>query len=191
MGQAHAPAGAIRPLTPKDVTLFRDHLLRLDDQVRRNRFAMGVSDAFLERYAGQAFSNGAVLLGYVQGGCLRAAAELRPLGRHEAEAAFSTEGDFLGRGIGTALFARLLAEARGLKLRRLYMNCLAQNRAMQALARKFSAELTFEADGVLGILDAAVPSSSQAPPVGPGGVGPFTTAILQLPARWRELLPWR
>ena len=44
-------AASVRKLWPTEGHLFRDHLLRLDKDSRRMRFAHGVSDSFIEDYA--------------------------------------------------------------------------------------------------------------------------------------------
>jgi GNAT superfamily N-acetyltransferase len=191
MGQAAPPGGIFRRLGAADVALFREHLIRLDPDTRRDRFAMGASDSFLARYAEQAFAGDAVLFGFVEAGRLRAVAELRPFDSREAEAAFSIERDFRRRGLATELFSRLITAARNRRLRRLYMNCLAHNRAMQGLARKFSAELTFESDSVLAIVTAPPGSPASVMQEAGDAMGVFTTAILQLQGRWLGLTPFR
>lgn len=189
MGQA-IDDDQIRKLWPSDVERFREHLLRLDPASRLSRFAMPATDPFLERYAEACFAPGAlaegiVMLGHIRAGAIRGAAELRPIGRREAEAAFSVEPVCRGRGVGTALFARVIATARHRKLKRLYMSCLSHNRAMQALARKFSAQLIFESADVLSLVD----HDQQAP--APDGDAGYATAILDLQTRWFNLLPRR
>jgi PAS domain S-box-containing protein len=92
---------------------------------------------------------------------VRAAAELRPLGAYlqgEAEAAFSVERDWQGMGFGTELMGRVIRSARNRGIRRLYMNCLAENRKMQHIARKYEAELKFEEGEVLAELLPAAPN---------------------------------
>ena len=42
--QEHSHDGSIRKLWVADTAAFRDHLLRLDPQTRRNRFGMAASD---------------------------------------------------------------------------------------------------------------------------------------------------
>jgi GNAT superfamily N-acetyltransferase len=195
MGQAF-PDDTIRKLWPTDLPQFRAHLLRLDPASRDSRFAMAVTDGFLERYAETSFSpssfaQGVVMFGHFSGGVMRGAAELRPIGRREAEAAFSVEPLCRGRGVGTVLFERLVMTARNRRLKRLYMSCLARNRAMQALARKFEAELVFEAADVLGIVEGAPPSMASLMGEAVTDVAGYATAILDLQARWFRLLPRR
>jgi len=97
--------GIIRKLWPTEVGKFREHLLRLDPESRRMRFAHAVSDVFIEDYANRMHHMGSIVYGYFEGPHLRAAAELRKLSAvwgEEAEAAFSVEKDWQGKGIGTA-----------------------------------------------------------------------------------------
>lgn len=151
--------GHIRKLTYADLSEFRDHLLRLSPEARRSRFAMKASDAFLRSYAQTSFTLGTVIHGYFEDGTLRAVAELRPIdNRTMAEAAFSVEEGWQKSGIGTKLMELTLIAARNRGLSHLYINCLATNRAMQVLARKFAAELTFEAGDVIGRLEPTSPS---------------------------------
>jgi GNAT superfamily N-acetyltransferase len=180
MGQASTPPGLIRLLTPEDLTLFREHLRRLDEDARRDRFAMGATDAFIDRYAQCAVALDTTQIGYFACGELRAVAELRLVGRREAEMAFTVEPACRRQGIGTALFRELIEAARQHRVRRLYGSCLARNRAMQALARKFEAELVFEAADVLGIVERGRDAETV-----------FATAILDLPPRWLGLLSRR
>jgi GNAT superfamily N-acetyltransferase len=143
----------MRKLWPTEVGRFRQHLLRLDKQSRRLRFAHSVSDVFIEEYASRMAEFGSIVYGYLLDGQVRAAAELRKLGDvwgEEAEAAFSVEPPFQDQGIGTQLMGRIVRAARNRGLRRLYMSCLAENSRMQSIARKYDAELRFEFGEVIG-----------------------------------------
>src|SRR5262249_29591620 len=83
---------AVRKLWVGEPELYRQHLLRLDAESRRNRFGGAVSDEFIRRYSGPSTLNGAVIYGFFVKGVLRGAAELRLLARAgEAEAALSVE----------------------------------------------------------------------------------------------------
>ena len=153
MSEQHSMPGTIRKLWPTETTAFRDHLLRLDPDSRRLRFAHGVSTAFIEDYAGRMNDMGSIVFGYVEGNDVRAAAELRKLGDRwgtEAEAAFSVEKTHQDHGLGTELMGRVIRSARNRGIHRLYMSCLAENSKMQAIARKHEAELKFEYGEVIG-----------------------------------------
>lgn len=143
----------IRKLWPSETERFRDHLLRLDRESRRMRFAHGVSDSFIEDYASRMSELGSVVFGYVVDGEVRAAAELRKLGDtwgHEAEAAFSVEPAYQEKGIGTELMGRIIRAARNRGVQLLYMSCLAENAKMQSIARRYDADLKFEYGEVVG-----------------------------------------
>jgi len=147
------PGSAIRKLWVGETGLYRDHLLRLDPASRRSRFAGAVSDDFVRDYAGLAPGIDAVIHGFFLDGILRGAAELRRVGTplaREAEAAFSIERPWQSHGVGSALLERTLLVARNRGIRFLHMACLADNKRMQQLARKFEAELSFDFASVVG-----------------------------------------
>jgi len=153
--------GVIRKLWINETDLYRDHLLRLDGESRRNRFGGGVSDEFIRSYVDLATGLDAVIHGFFVDGSLRGAGELRPLGAGfgaEAEAAFSIEKPWQSHGVGTALLERTLLAARNRGFKLLHMACLAENRRMQQLARKFDAELTFDFGSVVGEVEAPQPT---------------------------------
>jgi GNAT superfamily N-acetyltransferase len=141
-----SPGGRlIRKLWIGDRAAYRDHLLRLDPASRRSRFGGGVSDDFICNYVELSRQLGSVLHGFFVDGTLRGVAELRPLGEHrEAEAALSIEQPWQKHGVGSALLKRTLLSARNRGVKRLHMACLADNKPMQRLARKFGAELSFD-----------------------------------------------
>ena len=145
--------GTIRKLWQSESDKFRDHLLRLDKDSRRMRFAHAVSDNFIDDYAGRMNEMGAIVYGYLEGGEVRAVAELKKLGDtwgQEAEAAFSVEPGYQEKGIGTELMGRVIRAGRNRSVNHLYMSCLAENRKMQAIARKHEADLRFEYGEVIG-----------------------------------------
>jgi GNAT superfamily N-acetyltransferase len=145
--------GIIRRLWPTEAEKFRDHLLRLDKESRRLRFAHSVSDAFIGDYASRMSEFGSLVYGYIVDGKVRGAAELRRLGDawgEEAEAAFSVESAYQDIGVGSDLMGRVVRAARNRRIRRLYMSCLAENAKMQVIARKHEAVLRFEYGEVVG-----------------------------------------
>lgn len=147
--------GKIRALTSKDKSLFCEHLLRLDPETRRSRFAMPADDAFMLSYAETSFAIGPIIFGYFEDGVLRGVAELRPLPEPDvAEAAFSVENAWRRQGIGAQLMHTLLDEACRQNIEHIYISCLATNLTMQALARKFSARFTYQAGDMIGLIKA-------------------------------------
>ena len=104
-----------------------------------------MSDEFVRDDANLSFGIDVIVHGSFVDDMLRGAAELRPIGApltREVEAAFSIEKPWQSHGVGSVLLERTLLVARNRGLRFIYMACLADNRRMQQLARKFDAELS-------------------------------------------------
>jgi GNAT superfamily N-acetyltransferase len=153
--------GVIRKLWMGEAAKYRDHLLRLDIDSRYSRFAGGVSDDFVTRYAEMSNVLDAVLYGFFLGRTMHGAAELRPLGARfprQVEAAISVEKRWQSHGVGSALLRHILLAARNRGFRLLHMACLADNRRMQQLARKFDAELSFDFGNVVGEVESSRPT---------------------------------
>jgi RimJ/RimL family protein N-acetyltransferase len=153
MSKRQIIAGTVRKLWPTEMDKFREHLLRLDRDSRRLRFAHVVTDAFIEEYASQAAENGSVVYALFEDDKIRAAAELKKTGDswgQDGEAAFSVERHFQNAGHGTELMGRVIRSARNRGIQHLYVSCLAENTKMQAIARKYEAELKFEYGEVIG-----------------------------------------
>lgn len=186
MNGQKAEEGIVRRLWPTETDKLCDHLLRLDRESRRMRFAHSVSDAFVAEYAGRMSAFGSLVFGHVVDGKVRGAAELRRLGDTwggEAEAAFSVEKAWQDQGVGTELMGRVVRAARNRRIKRLYMSCLAENARMQAIARKHEATLRFEYGEVIGEILPAHPSYfSQVAEAAEDRVG-FMIAVLDLHSR--------
>jgi GNAT superfamily N-acetyltransferase len=178
--------GTIRKLWIGESGKYREHLLRLDPESRRNRFGGAVSDEFIEQFVELTLGLDAIIHGFFIDGVLRGAAELRPLGSgfaHEAEAAFSIEKPWQSHGVGSELLKRTLLAARNRGIRLLHMSCLANNQRMQQLARKFDAELTFDFGSVVGEVEASFPTPmSMLREMMADGHG-FATAVLDAQSR--------
>lgn len=177
--------GTIRKLWIGEAEIYRDHLLRLDRESRRNRFAGAVSDDFIRNYFNVSSGLDAVIHGFFIAGTLRGAAELRPLGTFakEAEAAFSIEQPWQSHGVGTMLLERTLLAARNRGFKLLHMACLADNRRMQQLALKFDAELSFDFGSVIGEVEAAHPTPLSVMREFVADTTGFATAMLDVHAR--------
>jgi GNAT superfamily N-acetyltransferase len=163
------PAGTVCVLEPSEMSLLRDHLLRLDPASRRDRFNGVVDDAFLIKYAAGCAGEGVVVIGYIEDGELHAAAELHEPMRSPdemPEIAFSVEPHLRRQGVGSALFEALLGVARKAGYRKLRVTTGAQNEAMRALARKFGTKLRFSHGELSGSLDLR-PAKVESPPLNP------------------------
>jgi GNAT superfamily N-acetyltransferase len=181
------PEGAvIRKLWIGETKKFRDHVLRLDPESRRNRFAGAVSDDFIRNYVDLTGALDAVVHGFFIGETMRGAAELRPLGirfPHQAEAAISVEKPWQSHGVGSALLRRTLLTARNRGFQLLHMACLAENQRMQQLARKFDAELSFDFGGVIGEVESSRPTPLSLMREMMSDSHGFATAMLDLQTR--------
>lgn len=135
----------LRRLTLGDAPRFEAHLLRLDPASRRLRFGGVVNETFVAGYAARVLGTARVIGLFVEGE-LRGAAELHTLGETgtRGEAAFSLETPFRGAGHGARLFASLRRLAVRSGIRTLLFQCLSENRAMLAIARRNGASLRFE-----------------------------------------------
>jgi GNAT superfamily N-acetyltransferase len=156
MSESLPGGGTVRKLWIGETDAYRDHLLRLDRDSRHTRFSGAVCDDFIARHAATATGLGVVVYGFFVDGVLRGAAELRRNGSilsDQAEAAFSIEQEWQSHGVGTVLLERTLLSARNRGIKHLRMDCLADNRRMQQLARKFEADLSFDFGSVVGEVD--------------------------------------
>jgi len=159
------PSSPIRILQQDELPLLRDHLLRLDLQSRRDRFHGMVNDAFIDSYIARCFGPKTITIAFVENDEVHGVAELHePMSEGELpELAFSVEGNFRRRGVGSILFKTLLDEARRAGYRRLRVTTGASNDAMHALANKFGAHLVFDHGELAGTIDLTAPSIAAKP----------------------------
>lgn len=156
----HAPAGErpdghIRKLLPAERRLLLEHLLRLDPLSRFMRFGGVVSDNSLARHATRVVSGDASAVGYFVDGELRAVAELHPLAKRagkpvSAEAAFSVERPWQGKGVGSALMRHLVLLAQNRGIEELQVVFLPNNSPMKHLAVHHAAELKLDDEEMIG-----------------------------------------
>lgn len=148
--------GTIKTLSPREMSLLRDHLLRLDSESRRNRFNGVVDDSFIEAYTAKCASDGTIVIAYLTNGEVHAAAEL-----HQPEAssdnlpemAFSVEHALRRQGLGSVLFQKVLEAAARAGFARVRVTTGSHNEPMKALARKFGAKLTFGRGESVGVIE--------------------------------------
>ena len=155
MQVVYIEGGFVRKLWD-ETDAYRDHLLRLDTESRRNRFSGCVADEAIRSFAGTVHGPDVIIHGFFIDGVLRGAADLHmggPFNLREAEAAFSIEKPWQSRGVGSTLLERTLLCARNRGVKHLQISCLPQNKAMQRLARKFEASFAFDYDTVVGTID--------------------------------------
>ncbi|GLK73802.1 GNAT family N-acetyltransferase [Ancylobacter dichloromethanicus] len=148
-------SGHIRKLVPAERDAVLQHLLRLDPLSRFMRFGGVVSDNALARHAARVVSTQAHAIGYFVEGELRAVAELHPLGKRPgkpaaAEAAFSVERPWQGKGIGSALMRHLVLLAQNRGIEELQVVFLPNNGPMRNLAVHHAADLKLDDEEMVG-----------------------------------------
>lgn len=135
-------------LGPGDGDRYCDHLMRLDAEDRRFRFFSDPPEFMIALHAGAAVSDGRTVLAWESEGEIRGAGELLAdlatptLG----ELAFSIERDWRHRGLGSALMGEMITIASDKRFAHLELEILPDNKAMQAMARKYTS-LSQERDG--------------------------------------------
>jgi len=141
-------------LTPSEIPLLKEHLLRLDSDGRRQRFNGLTSERFVERYNTEYITDGTVVIGYFADGEMRGAAELHPPDQSGSspEIAFSVEKIVQSKGVGSTLFERLIDEAQKKGYDSLQMNTDSNNVRMRALAHKFGVRMESRKGESRGIL---------------------------------------
>jgi GNAT superfamily N-acetyltransferase len=156
-------SGPVRMLAAQELALFRDHLLRLDRDSRRDRFNGSLSDEWVAAYAERSVRDGTVILAYFEDGVVRGAAELHQadLTNAEPEVAFSVESCMRRKGVGSQLFTQLIAKARSMGYKKLRITTGAHNDAMRGLAGKFGAKLSFRHGESTGLLDLTAEAALQ------------------------------
>lgn len=150
-----------RKLLPTELPRYRAHLLRLDKADRYARFTGTVSDEGIRSHCERLDWGRTLLIGAFDRGELRGAVELctdRRLWPDEAEFGISVEKGWQGAGVGGELIRRVFNTARNRTVRRLHMICLADNRRMRALAKRFGATIDHDGAEVFAQFDLAPPN---------------------------------
>jgi GNAT superfamily N-acetyltransferase len=156
MQKVFIEGGFIRKLWNGETDAYRDHLLRLDLESRRNRFSGSIADEAIRSFAATARGPDVIVHGFFVDGVLRGAADLhivRPLDLRLAEAAFSIERPWQSRHVGSALLERTLLSARNRGVKQVQVSCLPQNKRMQRLADKFEATFAVDSDAIIGTME--------------------------------------
>jgi GNAT superfamily N-acetyltransferase len=184
--------GSVRTLRQQEeLPLLRDHLLRLDQASRYDRFHGFVDDDFIERYARKCADDGTVIIAYLEDGVVRGAAELHPPEQSpdsQPEVAFSVEVPVRRHGVGSILFRKLIAEAHARGYRALRITTGSQNEAMRGLANKFGADLSFRYGESTGTIDLTKHHQPQAAPTAATSMIGAARAIANLNRAYWEML---
>ena len=146
----HGPQLRVEPLRDGDVRTVLQVFERLSDTSRRARFhgpKPCLSDEELRQLAAVDGRHHA-LVAYVDGDPLPAAiARLVRVGERSAEVAFAVADEYQHRGIGSALTAELVADARAAGINELTALASSDNPAALALLRRTAKVLDIRREG--------------------------------------------
>lgn len=139
------------------------HLLRLSPESRRNRFFVWMSDEALARHAAR--TTPAAIVEARIGGETRGMAEvhLSRGGRAEAEISVSVEDGWQRRGIGAALVAQAVREARLRGAESVTLYYLPANAAMRKIAHRAGFARLSQGDPTLVQARLSIPAGGAAP----------------------------
>lgn len=133
----------LRILGKADIPLLVEHLTGLDAQGRRDRFNGSTDTEWIDQYARMCIHPGVMVIAAEHHGHVVGVAEMHPVKLESAEAAFSVDAAWRGRGVGAALFALIIEAAWSRGLDEIEITTHSQNEAMKRLARKFGATIRF------------------------------------------------
>jgi GNAT superfamily N-acetyltransferase len=151
-----------RKLLAAEWSRLRDHLLRLSPADRHCRFTGHVGEDTVARYCRTIPWLSTVVVGWFEDGVLRGAAECRWLGParpRTVELAVTVEHPWQDQGIGSELVSRALTIARNRGVVSVFMLCLTDNRAMQAIVRKHAGALRYADGDVEGTIAVPFPTN--------------------------------
>lgn len=137
---------AIRRLQDIDLIKYKTHLLALDDESKRLRFAGRVSDDFISKFVDRIIENPENhKIFVIENNDL----EIIGVGHicindEDMELAFSVLPEYQGRGFGNALMSRCIEWCRNRKITKGHMLCLQSNEKMRHLAKKQGLRMTSE-----------------------------------------------
>lgn len=145
----HGPTLLVRPLRHGAVRTVMDLFERLGEDSRRSRFngpKPCLSRADLRRLAA-VDANHHVLVAYVEGDPRPAAIARLVRDGRSAEVAFAVADEYQQRGIGSALAAELIADARAVGITEITALVASDNPAAVALLRRIANALEIRLEG--------------------------------------------
>ena len=138
---------AFRKLLPGEAAKLRGHLDRLTPGESVFRFMGAMGDSSVREHCEGINWFRTVVIGCFDAGVLRGSAEVHFNGMSpmSCEVAIAVETPWQERGVATELLHRALVVARNRAALEVRIDCLADNHAMQNVARKFGAQFTTRA----------------------------------------------
>lgn len=129
--------------------MILDHLTRLSQDDRRTRFFIALSDTALEGYVDKIRKEDEIFLTMdTIGGRLKVTGFLHvaSLGDDSYEIGVSVDSDQRQHGIACQLFDRAFIFLKAHGCKKLYINCLSTNTAMQKIVRRYKMDVKRDPD---------------------------------------------
>src|SRR5574343_68225 len=125
--------------------LLTEHLLRLKPEDRYLRFFNAMTDFAIEKYISKVdFTSHGIFVIFDEAGAnivaFLHASKFDGEIENEYELGMTVDEEHRGSGIGYELFKTGVSWAKSMVCKRIYVNCLYQNKAMQKIAEKFNME---------------------------------------------------
>jgi RimJ/RimL family protein N-acetyltransferase len=140
------PMNITRLLTPAELGLYRDHLLRLSAEDRRLRFNISLDDEAIVAYVAQInLWDTRIIARFDHRLAVIAAVQITVIEGRLAELAFTVDEAERGRGLATTLMRRALLWARNRTIRHVCMQFLTENQAVRRVARRVGMTIVTEA----------------------------------------------
>lgn len=131
--------------TKNSRALICDHLKRLSKEERQLRFFSSVSDDFIERYVESSTKDDSFWIVTNSPDMTQVIAALHVAfdkSGESAEFGFSVEKEYTGNGIGTKLVDVAVLVLKSTKTKRVVLNCLSENKAVQAICNKLGFDVS-------------------------------------------------
>lgn len=157
-----APTAAARwrRLGAGDARHMRAHLLRLHPDDFADRFMGARRRHVAGAHVRSLDWSRVVVVGCWIGRSLRGMCELHPIDGNRAEIALSVERRFQRQGIGAELLRRVLLLARNRGSTVLELRCLANNRRIRRLVRRFQGQIDDDVQEASGTIHALPPNAA-------------------------------
>ncbi len=139
---------------------YARHLILLDDEGRRLRFASPRGDDAIREYVQKIDLAQDAIIGVYDADLTLIGAAHVARGPGYAEVGVSVLRGHRGRGVGSALLSRSRLHARNLGVAELFTHCAADNRAMMMLARKHGMRSVVERGEADSYIEVPAPDAS-------------------------------
>lgn len=131
--------------TKSSQVFISEHIKRLTPEERMLRFFANVKDEFIDSYVSRSTDNQSfwIVIADMSNNNVIAALHIALDPKQEvAEIGFSVETKYAGQGLGTKLMEIALLTLKPMKVQSVILNCLSENKAVQAICNKVGIEVS-------------------------------------------------